>query len=75
MKNDNDIKLNEDIIKMIVSRIFQRKEELKKESDKSNYSIGVIDGYSQTLDMIRNDLDSRGFDISDLNLSDEEIFN
>ncbi|MGY3725124.1 hypothetical protein SAMN05421767_13612 [Granulicatella balaenopterae] len=75
MKNDNDIKLNEDIIKIIVSRIYQRKEELKKESDKSNYSIGVIDGYSQTLDMIKNDLDSRGFDISDLNLSDEEIFN
>ena len=36
--------------------------------NKEDYDIGLLDGYNQCIDMIKNDLESRGFNIKDFGI-------
>ena len=70
MKN-NDIswQFSEDTLISIIERIVQRKTELDKELNiKTDYNIGLLDGYTQCIDMIKNDLEGRGFNIEDFGI-------
>lgn len=70
MKNNNiSWQFSEDTLISIIERIVQRKEELAKElSTKTDYNIGLLDGYAQCIDMIKNDLEGRGFNIEDFGI-------
>ncbi|KXB65922.1 hypothetical protein HMPREF3181_01014 [Parvimonas sp. KA00067] len=70
MKN-NDIswQFSEDTLISIIERIVQRKTELDKELNiKTDYNIGLLDGYTQCIDMIKNDLEGRGFNVEDFGI-------
>lgn len=62
MKSEFDWNFSEETLKEIFKRIKIRQIELINESNNSEYDIGVIDGYTQCLDMIKNDLEIRGYD-------------
>lgn len=70
MKNNNiSWQFSEDTLISIIERIVQRKTELDKElNTKTDYNIGLLDGYSQCIDMIKNDLEGRGFNIEDFGI-------
>lgn len=70
MKKSNiSWQFSEDTLISIIERIVQRKEELAKElSTKTDYNIGLLDGYEQCIDMIKNDLEGRGFNIKDFGI-------
>ena len=63
MNSEFNWNFDEETLKEIFNRIKDRQKELKDELAGDNYSIGVIDGYIQCLDMIKNDLDIRGYDV------------
>lgn len=62
MKPEFEWNFSEETLKEIFKRIKIRQIELINESKNSEYDIGVIDGYTQCLDMIKNDLEIRGYD-------------
>lgn len=66
IKSNIDWEFTEDTLKSIIIRILERKNELQIEFvKKTDYEIGVLDGYFQCIDMIKNDLESRGFEFDD----------
>lgn len=67
-KSDVDWNFTEETLISIVSRLAERKTELEKELKKSDYNTGLLDGYNQALDMIKNDLESRGFNAKDFGM-------
>ena len=67
-KSDADWNFTEETLISIVSRLAERKTELEKELKKSDYNTGLLDGYNQALDMIKNDLESRGFNAKDFGM-------
>ena len=67
-KSEINWNFTEETLMSIVSRLAERKNELEKELKKSDYSIGLLDGYNQALDMIKNDLEVRGFDAKDFGI-------
>ena len=67
MSHDN-WNFDEDTLKTIVNRIIERWKEYENESKNGNvseYRQGLLDGYAQCLDMIENDLESRGYNVDD----------
>ena len=52
-------------LESIINRIIEARDQLKQNTKKDDYSIGLLDGYNQCLDMIKNDLESRGYDFND----------
>lgn len=69
IKSDIDWQFSEDTLISIISRIVNRKKELDRETiNKEDYDIGLLDGYNQCIDMIKNDLESRGFNIKDFGI-------
>lgn len=67
-KSDVNWNFTEETLISIVSRLVERKAELEKELKKSDYSTGLLDGYNQALDMIKNDLEARGFEAKDFGI-------
>ncbi len=61
-KSDIGWNFYEETLITIISRISERKIELEREIENTEYDIGVLDGYIQCIDMIKNDLECRGFD-------------
>lgn len=68
MKSAIDWEFSQETLITIISRIVERQENLQQESNNSDYNIGLIDGYRQCLDMIKNDLESRGFNAKDFGI-------
>lgn len=67
MSHDN-WNFDEDTLKTIVNRIIERWKEYENESKNENvseYRQGLLDGYAQCLEMIENDLESRGYNVDD----------
>lgn len=62
MKKNEDWNWSEETLKEIIRDISNRKDEYVKENDRSEYSKGVIDGYTFVLDSIKNELEGRGYD-------------
>lgn len=67
-KSNSDWQFSEETLISMVLRLIDRKNELVKELNKTDYSIGLLDGYNQSIDIIKNDLESRGYDVKDFGL-------
>ncbi len=69
MKKSNfDWEFSEETLITIINRIVERKKELQRELSKTDYDIGLLDGYTQCIDMMKNDLEVRGFNIKDFGI-------
>lgn len=62
MKKSEDWNWSAETLKEIIRDISNRRDEYVKENDNSEYSKGVIDGYTFVLDSIKNELEGRGYD-------------
>lgn len=63
---------SKDTLRAIFSRIAERKELLLKESVKSELNSGVDLGLFMALDMIKNDIESRGYDFEEFMKGDDK---
>lgn len=65
MTKNDDWNWSEYTLKEILKNIVARRKEYIEEDDGSDYSAGLIDGYSFVLDSIKNELESRGYDFEE----------
>lgn len=65
MTKNDDWNWSEYTLKEILKNIVARRKEYIEEDDDSDYSAGLIDGYSFVLDSIKNELESRGYDFEE----------
>ena len=70
MSDKNSWNFSEETLKSMIVRIQKRLDDNVKESKTNDiYSIGVVDGMKNALDMIRNDLEVRNLDPKDFGLN------
>ena len=64
INNDDKWKITEDTLGYIISRIQERYEESLSEGD-DDFNSGRKLAFYEVLDMIKNDLESRGYSLDD----------
>lgn len=70
MSDKNNWNFSEETLKSMIERIQKRLDDNVKESKTNDiYSIGVVDGMKNALDMIRNDLEGRNLNPRDFGLN------
>lgn len=70
MSDKNNWNFSEETLKSMIERIQKRLDDNVKESKTNDiYSIGVVDGMKNALDMIRNDLEGRNLNPKDFGLN------
>lgn len=52
---------SEDTLKSILLRIMEKKIDLENQLEMTEYNKGVLDGYTQCLEMIKHNLEVREF--------------
>ncbi|MFR9280388.1 hypothetical protein [Levyella massiliensis] len=70
MSDKNSWNFSEETLKSMIARIQKRLDDDVKESKTDDiYSIGVVDGMKNALDMIRNDLEVRNLNPKDFGMN------
>lgn len=70
MSDKNGWNFSEETLKSMIARIQKRLDDNVKESKTDDiYSIGVVDGMKNALDMIRSDLEVRNLNPKDFGLN------
>ncbi|WP_282919122.1 hypothetical protein [Levyella massiliensis] len=70
MSDKSNWNFSEETLKSMIARIQKRLDDNVKESKTNDiYSIGVVDGMKNALDMIRNDLEGRNLNPRDFGLN------
>lgn len=70
MSDKSNWNFSEETLKSMIARIQKRLDDNVKESKTNDiYSIGVVDGMKNALDMIRNDLEVRNLNPKDFGLN------
>ena len=70
MSDKNGWNFSEETLKSMIARIHKRLDDNVKESKTDDiYSIGVVDGMKNALDMIRSDLEVRNLNPKDFGLN------
>lgn len=64
LKGMSDWNWTESTLAAIVKRVMERNEDTKSEEDNA-FNRGRHQGYWEVIDMIKNDIESRGYDFDD----------
>ncbi len=70
IKSEIDWTWSQDTLKAIISRIIERRDAYEKEVS-NDIDTGIVMGLNFAIDMIRNDLEGRGYDFKEFMSEDE----